>query len=92
MSHHLNSFLVNILNEMQKNISLVSYSSLLAYQIFIVFLGCKLIFFQTLYSVIQRFVRAPKVSVIPVQKASVRYAKANFYCSNQESLKLITGQ
>ncbi|KAL8171856.1 hypothetical protein V2J09_023660 [Rumex salicifolius] len=72
-----------ILNEMQENISLVSYSSRLAYQLWTEMQSDFLPNF-ILCNTTQRFVRAPKVSVVPVQKPSVPYAKANFYCGNQD--------
>ncbi|KAI5667752.1 hypothetical protein M9H77_17605 [Catharanthus roseus] len=70
-------------NEMQENVSLVSYSSRLASQI------CTEMqndFLQNfiLCNTTQRFVRSSRVPVVPVQKPSLPYAKANFYCGTQD--------
>ncbi|GAB4835449.1 hypothetical protein Ancab_000356 [Ancistrocladus abbreviatus] len=70
-------------SEMQENTSLVSYSSRLAYQIWTEMQNDFLPNF-ILCNTTQRFVRSPKASVAPVQKPSMPYAKANFYCGNQD--------
>lgn len=72
-----------MLNEMQENISLVSFSSRLASQIWSElqtdFLP-NFIFCNTT----QRFVRSSKVSQVPIQKPSVPHAKPNFYFGSQD--------
>lgn len=72
-----------IFSEMQENMSLVSYSSRLAYQIWTEMQNDFLPNF-ILCNTTQRFVRSPKLSSIPVQKPSMPYAKPNFYCGNQD--------
>ncbi|THG21439.1 hypothetical protein TEA_001057 [Camellia sinensis var. sinensis] len=71
-----------MLSEMQENISLVSYSSRLASQIWTEMQNDFLPNF-TLCNTTQRFVRSSKVPLAPVQKPSIPYAKANFYCGTQ---------
>lgn len=72
-----------MLSEMQENISLVSFSSRLASQIWSElqtdFLP-NFIFCNTT----QRFVRSSKVSQVPIQKPSVPHAKPNFYFGSQD--------
>ncbi|KAF9611083.1 hypothetical protein IFM89_026967 [Coptis chinensis] len=72
-----------MLNEMLENISLVSFSSRLASQIWTElqtdFLP-NFIFCNTT----QRFIRSSKVSRVPIQKPSVPHAKPNFYCGSQD--------
>lgn len=70
-------------SEMQENLSLVSYSSRLAYQIWTEMQNDFLPNF-ILCNTTQRFVRSPKLSSVPVQKPSMPYAKPNFYCGNQD--------
>jgi cytoplasmic FMR1 interacting protein len=72
-----------MLNEMQENISLVSYSSRLASQIWTEMQND---FFPNfiLCNTTQRFVRSSKVPLVPVQKPSVPYAKPYFYCGTQD--------
>ncbi|GAB2287173.1 hypothetical protein Dimus_021557 [Dionaea muscipula] len=70
-------------NEMQESISLVSYSSRLAYQIWTEMQNDFLPTF-ILCNTTQRFVRSQKISAIPAQKPSMPYAKASFYCGNQD--------
>ncbi|KAJ4956396.1 hypothetical protein NE237_013179 [Protea cynaroides] len=72
-----------ILSEMQENISLVSFSSRLAYQVWAEMQNNFLPNF-ILCNTTQRFVRSSKVSLVPVQKPSVSYAKPNFYCGSQD--------
>ncbi|XP_052198296.1 protein PIR [Diospyros lotus] len=72
-----------MLNEMQENISLVSYSSRLASQIWTEMQNDFLPNF-TLCNTTQRFVRSAKVPPMPVQKPSVPFAKENFYCGAQD--------
>lgn len=72
-----------MLSEMQENISLVSYSSRLASQIWTEMQNDFLPNF-TLCNTTQRFVRSSKVPLAPVQKPSIPYAKANFYCGTQD--------
>ncbi|PIA56077.1 hypothetical protein AQUCO_00700430v1 [Aquilegia coerulea] len=78
----LDSFTL-MLNEMQENISLVSFSSRLTSQIWAElqtdFLP-NFIFCNTT----QRFIRSSKVSHVPIQKPSVPHAKPNFYCGSQD--------
>ncbi|OVA02229.1 Cytoplasmic FMR1-interacting [Macleaya cordata] len=72
-----------MLNEMQENISLVSFSSRLASQIWSEMQNDFLpnfIFCNTT----QRFIRSSKVSLVPIQKPSVPSAKPNFYCGTQD--------
>ncbi|KAK3027143.1 hypothetical protein RJ639_041244 [Escallonia herrerae] len=70
-------------NEMQENVSLVSYSSRLASQIWTEMQNDFLPNY-ILCNTTQRFVRSSKVSVLPVQKPSVPYAKPSFYCGTQD--------
>ncbi|KAB5512115.1 hypothetical protein DKX38_029143 [Salix brachista] len=72
-----------ILNEMQENLSLVSFSSRLATQIWSEMQSDFLPNF-VLCNTTQRFVRSSRVPLVPVQKPSVPHAKANFYCGTQE--------
>nr|XP_011466034.1 PREDICTED: protein PIR [Fragaria vesca subsp. vesca] len=72
-----------MLNEMQENISLVSYSSRLASQIWSEMQSDFLPNF-ILCNTTQRFTRSAKVPLVPVQKPSVPSAKPNFYCGTQE--------
>ncbi|KAK2972926.1 hypothetical protein RJ640_015641 [Escallonia rubra] len=72
-----------MLNEMQENVSLVSYSSRLASQIWTEMQNDFLPNY-ILCNTTQRFVRSSKVSVLPVQKPSVPYAKPSFYCGTQD--------
>ncbi|KAA8534712.1 hypothetical protein F0562_032229 [Nyssa sinensis] len=72
-----------MLNEMQENISLVSYSSRLASQIWTEMQNDFLPNF-ILCNTTQRFVRSSKVPPAPVQKPSVPYANPNFYCGTQD--------
>ncbi|KAL3504109.1 hypothetical protein ACH5RR_033950 [Cinchona calisaya] len=70
-------------NEMQENVSLVSYSSRLASQIWTEMQNDFLPNF-ILCNTTQRFVRSSRVPLVPVQKPSVPYAKPNFYCGTQD--------
>ncbi|XP_057549982.1 protein PIR isoform X1 [Amaranthus tricolor] len=72
-----------IFSEMQENLSLVSYSSRLAYQIWSEMQNDFLPNF-ILCNTTQRFVRSPKMSSARVQKPSMPYGKPNFYCGNQD--------
>ncbi|MBA0873452.1 hypothetical protein Goshw_002374, partial [Gossypium schwendimanii] len=72
-----------ILNEMQENISLVSFSSRLASQIWSEMQSDFLPNF-ILCNTTQRFIRSSKVPLVPVQKPSVPHAKPNFYCGTQD--------
>lgn len=72
-----------MLNEMQENLSLVSYSSRLASQIWLEMQNDFLPNF-ILCNTTQRFVRSSRTPSVPVQKPSVPYAKPNFYCGNQD--------
>ncbi|XP_058000412.1 protein PIR isoform X2 [Hevea brasiliensis] len=72
-----------MLNEMQENISLVSFSSRLASQIWSEMQNDFLPNF-VLCNTTQRFVRSSRVPLVPVQKPSVPHAKPNFYCGTQE--------
>lgn len=72
-----------MLNEMQENLSLVSYSSRLASQIWLEMQNEFLPNF-ILCNTTQRFVRSSRMPSVPVQKPSVPYAKPNFYCGNQD--------
>lgn len=72
-----------MLNETQENVSLVSYSSRLASQIWTEMQNDFLPNF-ILCNTTQRFVRSSKLPVAPVQKPSVPYAKPNFYCGTQD--------
>ncbi|KAL6525143.1 hypothetical protein OROMI_030736 [Orobanche minor] len=78
----LDSFIL-VLNEMQENIALVSYSSRLASQIWT---QMQIDFLPNfvLCNTTQRFVRSLKVPSVPVQKPSVPHAKPNFYCGTQD--------
>ncbi|KAJ9703129.1 hypothetical protein PVL29_004766 [Vitis rotundifolia] len=71
-----------MLSEMQENISLVSYSSRLASQIWMEMRNDFLPNF-ILCNTTQRFVRSSKVHSVPVQRPSVPSAKPNFYCGTQ---------
>lgn len=72
-----------ILNEMQENISLVSFSSRLASQIWSEMQSDFLPNF-ILCNTTQRFIRSSKVPLASVQKPSVPYAKPSFYCGTQD--------
>ncbi|CAI9786642.1 unnamed protein product [Fraxinus pennsylvanica] len=72
-----------MLNEMQENVSIVSYSSRLASQIWTEMQNDFLPNF-ILCNTTQRFVRSSRVPLVPVQKPSVPYAKPNFYCGTQD--------
>ncbi|XP_019182254.1 PREDICTED: protein PIR isoform X2 [Ipomoea nil] len=72
-----------MINEMQENISLVSYSSRLASQIWTEMQNDFLPNF-ILCNTTQRFVRSSRVPSVPMQKPSVPYAKPNFYCGNPD--------
>ncbi|XP_059437375.1 protein PIR [Corylus avellana] len=72
-----------MLNEMQENISLVSFSSRLASQIWSEMQSDFLPNF-ILSNTTQRFIRSSKVPLVPVQKPSVPHAKPNFYCGTQD--------
>ncbi|XP_041016836.1 protein PIR [Juglans microcarpa x Juglans regia] len=72
-----------MLNEMQENISLVSFSSRLASQIWSEMQSDFLPNF-ILCNTTQRFIRSSKVPPVSVQKPSVPHAKANFYCGTQD--------
>ncbi|MBA0573596.1 hypothetical protein Golob_000864, partial [Gossypium lobatum] len=72
-----------MLNEMQENISLVSFSSRLASQIWSEMQTDFLPNF-ILCNTTQRFIRSSKVPLVPVQKPSVPHAKPNFYCGTQD--------
>ncbi|KAJ4721132.1 Protein PIR [Melia azedarach] len=72
-----------MLNEMQENISLVSFSSRLASQIWSEMQNDFLPNF-ILCNTTQRFIRSSKVPLVPVQKPSVPYAKPSFYCGTQD--------
>ncbi|VFQ78892.1 unnamed protein product [Cuscuta campestris] len=72
-----------MLNEMQENVSLVSYSSRLASQIWTEMQNDFLPNF-ILCNTTQRFVRSSRVPSVSVQKPSVPYAKPNFYCGNPD--------
>ncbi|KAL4323779.1 hypothetical protein GQ457_11G006610 [Hibiscus cannabinus] len=72
-----------MLNEMQENISLVSFSSRLASQIWSEMQSDFLPNF-ILCNTTQRFIRSSKVPLAPVQKPSVPHAKPNFYCGTQD--------
>ncbi|CAB4315793.1 unnamed protein product [Prunus armeniaca] len=72
-----------MLNEMQENISLVSYCSRLASQIWSEMQNDFLPNF-ILCNTTQRFIRSSKVPLVPIQKPSVPYAKPNFYCGTQD--------
>ncbi|KAJ8760394.1 hypothetical protein K2173_015061 [Erythroxylum novogranatense] len=72
-----------MLNEMQENISLVSFSSRLASQIWSEMQSDFLPNF-ILCNTTQRFVRSLRVPRAPVQKPSVPYAKPSFYCGTQD--------
>ncbi|KAJ1414662.1 Cytoplasmic FMR1-interacting [Sesbania bispinosa] len=70
-----------MLNEMQENISLVSFSSRLASQIWSEMQSDFLPNF-ILCNTTQRFVRSSKT--VPVQKPSIPSAKPSFYCGTQD--------
>ncbi|GAU13588.1 hypothetical protein TSUD_346920 [Trifolium subterraneum] len=70
-----------MLNEMQENISLVSFSSRLASQIWSEMQSDFLPNF-ILCNTTQRFIRSSKT--IPVQKPSIPSAKPSFYCGTQD--------
>ncbi|XP_039043565.1 protein PIR [Hibiscus syriacus] len=72
-----------MLNEIQENISLVSFSSRLASQIWSEMQNDFLPNF-VLCNTTQRFIRSSKVPLAPVQKPSVPHAKPNFYCGTQD--------
>ncbi|KAG9149174.1 hypothetical protein Leryth_003177 [Lithospermum erythrorhizon] len=72
-----------MLNEMQENISLVSYSSRLASQIWTEMQNDFLPNF-ILCNTTQRFVRSARIPVAPVQKPSVPHAKPNFFCGTED--------
>ncbi|XP_073290091.1 protein PIR isoform X2 [Primulina huaijiensis] len=72
-----------MLNEMQENLSLVSYSSRLASQIWLEMQNDFLPNF-ILCNTTQRFVRSSRMPSVPAQKPSVPYAKPIFYCGNQD--------
>ncbi|KAG8648069.1 protein PIR isoform X1 [Manihot esculenta] len=72
-----------MLNEMQENLSIVSFSSRLASQIWSEMQNDFLPNF-VLCNTTQRFVRSSRVPLVPVQKPSVPHAKPNFYCGTQE--------
>ncbi|KAH6799950.1 transcription activator [Perilla frutescens var. hirtella] len=78
----LDSFTL-MLSEMQENVSLVSYSSRLATQIWTEMQNDFLPNF-ILCNTTQRFVRSSRVPPFPVQKPSVPQAKPNFYCGTQD--------
>ncbi|XP_043816438.1 protein PIR isoform X2 [Manihot esculenta] len=81
-----------MLNEMQENLSIVSFSSRLASQIWSEMQNDFLPNF-VLCNTTQRFVRSSRVPLVPVQKPSVPHAKPNFYCGTQLSTlePMITG-
>ncbi|CAI0385290.1 unnamed protein product [Linum tenue] len=72
-----------MLNEMQENVSLVSFSSRLASQIWS---EMQSDFFPNfvLCNTTQRFVRSSRVPHLSVQKPSLPHAKPNFYCGTPE--------
>ncbi|RYR02559.1 hypothetical protein Ahy_B06g081353 isoform B [Arachis hypogaea] len=70
-----------MLNEMQENISLVSFSSRLASQIWSEMQSDFLPNF-ILCNTTQRFIRSSKA--VPVQKPSIPSAKPSFYCGTQD--------
>ncbi|XVF30955.1 hypothetical protein REPUB_Repub16aG0103700 [Reevesia pubescens] len=72
-----------MLNEMQENISLVSFSCQLASQIWSEMQSDFLPNF-ILCNTTQRFIRSSKVPLVPVQKPSIPHAKPNFYCGTQD--------
>ncbi|CAM8960325.1 unnamed protein product [Rhodiola kirilowii] len=72
-----------MMNEMQENVSLVSFSSRLATQFWTEMQNDFLPNF-ILCNTTQRFVRSSKVSSVPVQKPTVPYAKPNFYCGTPD--------
>ncbi|XP_068666012.1 protein PIR [Aristolochia californica] len=84
LSEHLTIDPFNLmLSEMQENISLVSFSSRLASQIWTEMQNDFLPNF-ILCNTTQRFVQSPKVPRQPVQKPTVPHAKPSFYCGSQE--------
>ncbi|XP_047333810.1 protein PIR isoform X2 [Impatiens glandulifera] len=72
-----------MLNEMQENISLISYSSRLASQIWAEMQNDFLPNF-VLCNTTQRFVRSLKAPLSSVQKPSVPTTKANFLCGTED--------
>ncbi|KAF6145867.1 hypothetical protein GIB67_028862 [Kingdonia uniflora] len=72
-----------MLNEMQENISLISFSSRLTSQVWTEMQNDFLPNF-VLCNTTQRFIRLSKVTLVPVQKPSVPFAKPNFYCGSQD--------
>uniref|UniRef100_A0A7N0TS86 Protein PIR n=2 Tax=Kalanchoe fedtschenkoi TaxID=63787 RepID=A0A7N0TS86_KALFE len=72
-----------MMNEMQENISLVSFSSRLATQFWTEMQNDFLPNF-ILCNTTQRFVRSSKVSSVPVQKPTIPQAKPNFYCGTPD--------
>ncbi|XVF06486.1 hypothetical protein REPUB_Repub06bG0052400 [Reevesia pubescens] len=72
-----------MLNEMQENISLVSFSSRLASQIWSEMQSDFLPNF-ILCNTTQRFIRSSKVPLVPVQKPSIPHARPSFYCGTQD--------
>ncbi|KAJ4842204.1 hypothetical protein Tsubulata_005850 [Turnera subulata] len=72
-----------MMNEMEENISLVSFSSRLASQVWSEMQSDFLPNF-VLCNTTQRFVRSSRVPLVPVQKPSVPHAKPNFYCGTEE--------
>ncbi|XP_058101351.1 protein PIR [Magnolia sinica] len=84
LSEHLSidSFTL-MLNEMQENISLISYSSRLSSQIWTEMQNDFLPNF-ILCNTTQRFIRSSKVPRHPVQKPTVPFAKPSFYCGSPE--------
>ncbi|KAK1289607.1 Protein PIR [Acorus calamus] len=89
LSHHLlsedlplDSFTF-MLNEMQENVSLVSFSSRLSSQIWTEMLGDFLPNF-ILCNTTQRFVRSSKVTRHPIQRPVAPSGKPNFYCGSHD--------
>ncbi|KAJ4833404.1 hypothetical protein Tsubulata_028614 [Turnera subulata] len=72
-----------MMNEMQENISLVSFSSRFASQVWSEMQSDFLPNF-VLCNTTQHFVRSSRVPLVPVQKPSVQHAKSNFYCGTEE--------
>ncbi|KAI8556103.1 hypothetical protein RHMOL_Rhmol05G0226000 [Rhododendron molle] len=72
-----------MLNEMQENISIVSYSSRLASQIWS---EMQIDFLPnfTLCNTTQRYVRSSKVPPASLQKPTIPHAKPSFYCGTQD--------
>ncbi|KAF7142617.1 hypothetical protein RHSIM_Rhsim05G0168900 [Rhododendron simsii] len=71
-----------MLNEMQENISIVSYSSRLASQIWSEMQVDFLPNF-TLCNTTQRYVRSSKIPPASLQKPTIPHAKPSFYCGTQ---------